>query len=481
MKLTLFVLTLMTTVNVAFCATWYVDASVSESGEGTSLTEALKSIQEGIDAASEGDIVVVAEGTYIENIQFKGKNIVLRSTDPANPTVVEKTIIDGGEAASVVTFAGTEDDTCVLSGFTIRNGLAEQGAGIHGGVFPDLTHATIQNNTITDNSADQRGGGLLNCEGTIHNNTITGNSAERGGGLCYCDGTIHNNTIADNSAECGGGLAYCGGTIQNNTIVGNWAYVDGGGLRCCSGTIQNKTITGLWALGGGLYSCGGTIQNNTIAGNSAGQNGGGLYLCGGIIQNNTITGNWAYRGGGLSSCDGTIQNCILWGNTAQDEAQLYGGSTPTYSCIQDWSGGGERNITQPPQFVDAAGSNYRLSANSPCIDAGNNEDWMADAVDLDGKPRIINGTVDMGAYEYGSQPFKVVRIRKAAGGGTELTWNSRWGDTYVVLSGPMIYCPGPICIPWAERATLSSQGLITSWTDSTTSYDMLFYRVKLMP
>jgi hypothetical protein len=138
MKLTLFVLTLMTTVNVAFCATWYVDASVSESREGTSLTEALKSIQEGIDAASEGDIVVVAEGTYIENIQFKGKNIVLRSTDPANPAVVEKTIIDGGRAASVVTFAGIEDHTCVLSGFTIRNGLAERGGGIHGGVFPDL-------------------------------------------------------------------------------------------------------------------------------------------------------------------------------------------------------------------------------------------------------------------------------------------------------------------------------------------------------
>ncbi|NQT81513.1 hypothetical protein HQ563_00700, partial [bacterium] len=80
---------------VAMAEEWYVDGSVSESGNGQSWETAFKKIQEGMNAASSGDTVIVGEGTYVENIQFKGKNIVLRSTDPMNPDVVSRTIIDG--------------------------------------------------------------------------------------------------------------------------------------------------------------------------------------------------------------------------------------------------------------------------------------------------------------------------------------------------------------------------------------------------
>ena len=115
------------------CATWYVDASVASSGDGTTWETALQTIQQGINAATDGDTVLVAQGTYVENIGFKGKNIVLTSTDPLDPQIVEKTIVDGNDSGSVVTFTGAENYPCTLSGFTIRNGTAQAGAGICGG------------------------------------------------------------------------------------------------------------------------------------------------------------------------------------------------------------------------------------------------------------------------------------------------------------------------------------------------------------
>lgn len=102
--------------------TWFVDNNVSVSGDGRSWQTAFKTIQEAIDAAPHGDVVVVAEGTYVENVRFNGKNITLRSTAPLNSGIVGTTVIDGNQGGPVVTFAGTEDGTCVLSGFTIRNG-----------------------------------------------------------------------------------------------------------------------------------------------------------------------------------------------------------------------------------------------------------------------------------------------------------------------------------------------------------------------
>jgi pectin methylesterase-like acyl-CoA thioesterase len=142
-------------------AQWYIDAAVPGSGNGQSPDAAFKTIQEGIDAASPGDTVIVAEGTYVEKIEFKGKNIILRTSDPADRTVVENTIIDGNKGGAVVTFAGTEDETCVLSGFTIQNGEAGEGAGICGGTAEQHTLATIENNVVADNAAQFGGGDWL--------------------------------------------------------------------------------------------------------------------------------------------------------------------------------------------------------------------------------------------------------------------------------------------------------------------------------
>ena len=347
-----------------FATTWYVNPG--------------QSIQNAINGATHGDTVIVLPGTYYENIFFNGKNIVLTSTDPDSSAVVASTIIDGNDSGSVVTFDGSETTSCILAGFKIQNGFVLGGGGIDG----NNCYAMIQNNTIAGNEAGF-GGGLYACDGTIQNNTISGNKALNGGGLYSCHGTIRNNTISGNSAtQSGGGLYRCFGTIQNNTISGNKALNGGGGLYYCDGTILDNTIIGnsvdgYFSDGGGLYYCNGTIQNNIISGNSA-KNGGGLNDCFGTIQNNTVTGNSAgVFGGGLFRCEATIVNCIIWGNTAPNGPQLYQGSTPSYSCIQDWTGGGEGNISGDPLFVGYAFDTGTWTTNS-VYDAGTFQSRLTD-------------------------------------------------------------------------------------------------------
>jgi hypothetical protein len=231
-------------------ARWCVDESVSDSGYGYSWEMAFKTIQEGIDASTDGDTVIVAPGTYAEYIHFGGKNIVLASTNPLDRKVVEQTVVDGN-----VTFSGTENETCVLRGFKICNGWAYEGGGVCGGTWGLRTRASITDNIIIGNSVSGQysgGGGVAFCDGRISNNVVADNSAEWfGGGLFCCDGLIENNLIIANSGRYGGGVSSAYGTIQNCTVCDNWVSGGGGGIAGCGGLIRNCIVWGNRAGGPG--------------------------------------------------------------------------------------------------------------------------------------------------------------------------------------------------------------------------------------
>ena len=409
-------------------------------------------IQAAIDASVDGDDIVVSPRVYYENIQFNGKNIILRSKDPNNTYIVEHTVIDGCQNESVVRFSGTETKDCVISGFTITNGkeIRMGGGGISGG----QTLATIENNVIKGNYAYGNsfgwgGGGIYRCHGLIHNNIIEYNEVKSntqgcGGGICDCDGTIQNNVISyniidtDKSSGSGGGVSSCDGTIENNVISYNLikgsAGGDGGGVSDCCGTIKNNYIvdnsieTNSFGRGGGIESCNGRVQNNFISGNmingtsamGAGvcnltglvqgnlvvnnvangteySQGGGIYFCNGIIQYNTIVGNSAIggdpQGGGIYECNGIVVNCILWGNSIVNDTteynQIYNCNNIIYSCVQDYIGG-ISNISSDPKFKDPSNLDYHLQSNSHCINSGTmNYLFNGSNTDIDGESRFF--------------------------------------------------------------------------------------------
>lgn len=346
-----------------------------------------QTIQGGIDQARSGDEVIVSPGYYVENLQYGGKNIVVRSTDPNNAAVVDTTIIDGNVAAPAVTFNGTESADAVLAGFTVINGTY----GIDGrndSAHNPPTQATIRNNVISNNSST----GIVWCSGSILYNTISNNGW---GGLNGCDGTIAGNSITWNAH---GGIQGCGGLITANVISDNYEY-NGRGIQGCSAIIRNNIITHNDAdYGAGLSSCSGDIQNNIIAWNTSWRNGAGLYNCSGTIENNAIFENSTgsgREGGGLDDCNGLIRNCIIWGNRAGVGAQLNDSSVPTFSCIQDWTGGGIGNISAQPLFLNAANVDFHLQSGSPCIDTGAPGGLFNDGCLPPGRGTVRN---DMGAY-----------------------------------------------------------------------------------
>jgi hypothetical protein len=102
--------------------------------------------------------------------------------------------------------------------------------------------------------------------------------------------------------------------------------------------------------------------------------------------------------------DGILMNSIIYDNTAPTGNNYFieGTGSFSYSCTTPDPAylGGTGNITNPPLFIDASDGNYRLRYDSPCRDSGTNMAAMFGAKDLDGKPRIVNRTVDMGAYEF---------------------------------------------------------------------------------
>ena len=214
--------------------------SAAASGRILHVPTDFPTIQAGIDATLNGDTVLVKPGTYHENINFCGKNIVVgsRFLTSGNPDFISSTIIDGDSTGSVVTFNSGEDSTAMIIGFSITDGFALLG----GGIFCDGSSPTICHNEILLNVAGGEGidkGAGIFCRNSatkikfnnIHNNRLCqfGSDIFRGGGICgdTSDLLIIGNDIYNNMACTGGGIGgeYSIFRIFHNNIYDNFAVM----------------------------------------------------------------------------------------------------------------------------------------------------------------------------------------------------------------------------------------------------------------
>lgn len=304
-------------------------------------------IQEAIDAAGEGDEIVVAPGVYVGTFFFRGRNITLRSLAPEDPAVVDATMLNGNGCGSVVVLTGNETAECRLLGLTIQGGSARPHCNSWdgGGIYGNGTRATIRYCHVRYNVAWGYGAGIYACDGEISHCRIIGNyvgmAGGAGGGLAFCNGMISDNIIDDNMADgIGAGLFACDGPIRNCIITNNAATQNaafGGGLLSCNGPISGCLIAGNYAdmEGGGIAYCSGPVRDCTIVSNFAFSGGAGVYGCTGPITDSRILDNFSYYDGGAIAANlGVISRCILAGNeTSLSGGAMYQQTGPVRNCL----------------------------------------------------------------------------------------------------------------------------------------------------
>lgn len=215
--------------------------------------------------------------------------------------------------------------------------------------------------------------------------------------------TIRGLTIRNGSAaDSGGGVYILGGDplLQQNRIYGNTATFNGGGIYVATGSarLEENLIysnTASLGRGGGIYVADGTagLYHNTLYANEAWQQGGGVYIASGspiisttIIAENIVSLGGTVNGGGVYGANSTVALDYnnVWGNTGGD----YGGLvTP-----------GSHSTSTNPIFVAAAAADFRLQADSPCID------WVPVTqtlpLDYNSWPRPFGPRADIGALEF---------------------------------------------------------------------------------
>jgi hypothetical protein len=369
-------------------------------------------IQAAIDAAANGDTVLVAPGTYHESINFEGKAITVMSGQGPGSTIIDGT----GLNSSVVTIGTGEGRGSVLQGFTIQHGnntVTWNG----GGVAISSASPTITGNVITGNIACGDGAGIDVQSGAplITGNVITGNLQETGcsggagGGVALlgAPAQVIGNTITDNTNFWAGGISVlaAGATIANNVISGNSAQSQGGGIWSVDEAndlfVQNL-ITGNRSPddGGGLFfsqssgAPGSTIVDNTFANNSA--VGGAAVYVGGFPETTQFFNNVFQSPSSLAAvfCDTLMDPNppVLDHNDA-----FSAGGGPGFDGGCAGAVGTNGNISADPLLT----SDFHLLNGSPAIDAGNDAAPDLPATDLAGNPRVAGAAVDLGVYEGG--------------------------------------------------------------------------------
>jgi parallel beta-helix repeat protein len=322
-------------------------------------------IQGAMYLANNGDTILVAPGTYSEHFSYLGKNVVLKSQNGPETTIIQA----ANANRPIVRFQSGEPCTATLEGFTVRNAHDSSAVMISG------SGATLKGNIFTNNSSINDGGVVTAINGDtlyvlnniFRSNLNSGYSSWAGGLYTYTTPVIVSGNEFRNNTAAGAGAAFLRYTgyavVDHNLIVGNAVPAENAGAiyleYCTGGAFYNNTVArdtamvaGTWASAVTLSECANiSIYNN-------------------IIANNVGKGIWvAYSTG----CQATYNN--VWGNSTN-----YEGITP-----------GAGSISVDPLFFGGSPYSYTLAYGSPCINAGD----PASPTDPD------ESVADIGVYYFG--------------------------------------------------------------------------------
>ena len=328
----------------------------------------------------------------------------------------------------VYTRGGTLWNCTIVSNFVNATGGNNGGGGISADVNSSIIGCTILTNTarFVSSSGGMIGGGVnggnyYNC--LIAYNFAVGNGGGAGGSASYGGGfpSLYNCHVISNYANDAGGLLNPA-FAQDCLIQGNAARYGSGGLggayvRCRF--IGNNNSQGTGAAADGGYSGGYAYLTNCLIAYNIGGAGAGSV----IAQNCTVVSNKNY-GVRNTSAASSLTNCIVYDNTPADF--MAGTYYVGYACARTNVGafpGAVNIITNNPMFVDSTNGDFRLLRASPCLNSGVNQDWMTNAVDLDGRARIFEGVVDLGSYETAYTELTLKPVAGADGGGVDQSYS----------------------------------------------------------
>jgi len=398
------------------------DPTRSDPEEDGSAEHPFDAIQEAIDAAAHGEVVVILGGTYTgtgnRDLDFKGKAITVRGEDPNEP---DRVIIDCqgrvGEPHRGFAFHSYEMPLSVLDGVTVTGGYYESGGGLY---CENCAQPTVMNCTFVRNSASV-GGAIYNENAgpIVTGCSFNSNTAEAGGAIynygeqAACSPVFTDCVFSDNTATYNGGAMYNLGqsavpVVTHCTFVRNTVSTGGGGAirNNVSSTVTLAHclfVENLAATFGGAIRCSNgsrvELTNCTLSGNSAGN--GNALAC--TLDDGRLK----------SPCTVDIQNCILFNGDGEIYNKDNSTLTVTYSNVEGGAGEGpwpgEGNIDADPLFTDPLRADYHLMSQagrwdpqsqtwlrdkvtSPCIDAGD------PGIPVDLEPPPHGDLINMGAY-----------------------------------------------------------------------------------